>query len=93
MTPFTRPRTRTRIRAIINEPTTPPYGRGAYSADPAANPNVVSRADFDKMVGMFMSVFNQIPGLVIPPELAAFAPVSCVSHLCNNYATRNAKIL
>ncbi|CAN1160114.1 hypothetical protein LINPERPRIM_LOCUS21888 [Linum perenne] len=49
------------------------YGRGAYSANPAANPNVVSRADFDKMAGMFMSVFNQIPGLVIPPELAAFA--------------------
>ncbi|CAN1159737.1 hypothetical protein LINPERPRIM_LOCUS22116 [Linum perenne] len=50
------------------------YGRGACSANQTANPNVVSREDFDKMAGMFMSIFNQIPGLVIPPELAAFAP-------------------
>ncbi|CAN1315274.1 hypothetical protein LINPERPRIM_LOCUS29648, partial [Linum perenne] len=60
------------------------YGRGSYSANPAANPNVVSRADFDKMAGMFMSVFSQIPGLVIPPELAAFAPGHASSTMQQN---------
>ncbi|CAN1147901.1 hypothetical protein LINPERHAP2_LOCUS16143, partial [Linum perenne] len=50
------------------------YGRGACSANQTVNPNVMSRVDFDKMAGMFLSIFNQIPRLVIPPELAAFAP-------------------